>query len=122
MIKEINYKESDLREFRREKHFEESYVALDKRGEEIIDLRIYQTRAITSAAVWVRRGDLSGRGGAKASGYGYNRASQAAINALALAGVEFTADPGGSDLATITETVARFVAGDDFLCVVHAHG
>lgn len=113
---QINLKESDIRKNRRENHFTESFIALDKSGYAIVDLRIYRTNALTSVVVWITPENGYGVGSAR----NYSL-SATIIDAFENAGIVFDKDLGGCQAFAIVELVAKFFMGDKFLTVIHAH-
>ena len=85
---------ASLKNFRREKNFTNQYSLISFDGQEfseIVNLRIYQTQAKTTACIWLHAArDFHNLGGGTATGGGYHRSSKAVANALKSAGIELS--------------------------------
>lgn len=110
-IKDFNHT-GKIAQNRKEKHFCQQFTMIDTLFNEIAVLRIYNTQATTYACVWVNSSSarVHVAGGAKSSGYGYHRASDAAQNAFKDAGISFSDDISGRGDGAI-EWALRSVAG-----------
>jgi hypothetical protein len=88
---------------RRENHFSGEIAAIDRAtGAALVSLRIYRSpsNACNYACLWVYANPVYCAGSAKAGGYGYHRASQAAQEAISKAGFTLDQDiAGGGDRA-----------------------
>jgi hypothetical protein len=85
---------SKIRNNRKEKHFYKQYTTINKDLNAIIQLRLYATPAAHYCCVWVndRKHNVHISGGARTTGYGFHRASDAAEKALNVAGI-YTSEP-----------------------------
>lgn len=92
----------------------------------VVTLRIYATKSRHYACVWINgdREDHHRNGSARAGGYGYHRASQAAECALMNCGFRFSKPIGGTGEQSIREAVLACAAAIGFkkanLHVAHA--
>lgn len=83
---------------RREKHFSGEIAAIDRAtGRAVVSLRIYgsPSNACNYACIWVHADPVHASGSARAGGYGYHRASQAAQEAINKAGFTLDQDIAG---------------------------
>lgn len=73
----------------------------------LVTVRTYNTNATSYACVWVYGGSkgVYVRGGGKASGYGYHKASAALQRALDDAGVVLSEDIGGRGETSMTDAM-----------------
>lgn len=93
-----------IRQNRKENHFVHEYSAINTALEKIVSLRIYATNSTHYACIWVH-GDKYTSGGGKAGGYGYHRASQAAMIAIDNAGIQLSEQIGGRGESAIRDAV-----------------
>ena len=134
MIHKFTPAQSDtVGKYRKEDHFRKAHCVFaetSKGVKPVIELRTYNRKDSGTwyASVWVlnENGHTKAAGGGKASGYGYDKPSAAATEALANAGVEW--DPKDSPDARGMEIVmegmielARLV-GFEPVCTYVAHG
>ena len=116
---------------RKENNFREEYSAfyIDENGEmrTLVTLRIYSTESRAYACCWISCGytQVWTRGSGYAGGYGYHRASAAAEEALAKAGVvlsEHINGRGDSAILEAVKAVGECLVVDRFpVYVHHAH-
>jgi len=100
---------------RKEKYFSREFAALDRKtGDAIATLRIYNSpsNSCNYACVWIHVKQskrfpegLHASGSARASGYGYHRASQAAEDAITRAGFTLDQTIGGAGDGAIRDAV-----------------
>lgn len=96
---------------RREDHFYAQYSVLNpKTRKELATLRLYATQGLHSACFWLHAEPYA-NGSAKAGGYGYHRASQAASDAIEDAGIKLAyqhfGGMGDGAIETALEAVGR---------------
>lgn len=100
---------------RKEDHYQESLLGVvvdDGKLKVVVDLRIYGTKAMNYACVWIQdsKHDVHCNGSGSAGGYGYHRPSAAASEAFYNAGVELDtplAGRGDSIMEHAVEAVVR---------------
>lgn len=119
--------------YRKEEHFKEAHCvfAQTKKGVlPVIELRLYNRNGSDTwyASVWVlnENGYTQATGGGKASGYGYDKASAAATEALVNAGVEWEKgqdpDARGMEIVMVGMIeLARLISFEP-ICTFVAHG
>jgi hypothetical protein len=108
---------------RKEGRLERAYIAIDKAGRKICDIRIYRPGRQVSACIWYSYAGIYGNGSARTDGYGYDKESAAVAVAFIKAGIKMNRsfDGTGETFAAV-EALGRFLAKDDFLTVVEAYG
>lgn len=112
---------------RREKNYDGGYVAVAITSEgvrECVDLKLYTTASRAYCCVWFYGDGVSGNGSGRAGGYGYHRASAAALSAFRAAGVALDEDIAGRGDGAIrdaVEAIARALYPEAVVHVVHAH-
>jgi hypothetical protein len=92
---------------RKEKHFVRQYTVINRSFNELITMRFYSTPSVSYACVWIngRNPSVSLAGAGRANGYGYHRASAAAMAALQDAGIILSESIDGRGDSAIEEAL-----------------
>lgn len=108
---------------RREDHFRKEIAVLDAAtGRAIVTARVYATDRAAYACIWIRHGDRHGSGSARATGYGYHRASAALDGAIRAAGVTLSRPIDGvGDTAMVDacEAIGRAICNTTLTHIAH---
>jgi len=112
--------------------FSQSYIALviDDWGNtvhEVVNLRLYQTKTAAYCRLFVNSADhgITATGSGKAGGYGYNRQSAAASEAISNAGFMLSETIDGQGDKAVREAVKAIgerVAPTKRIHIINAHG
>lgn len=112
---------------RKESHYKGGYKIITFKNnefEEIVDLKIYSTKATTFACVWVRNEyNIKASGSGKSTGYAYHRESHAIELALNSAGLKFKESISGrgkSSIETFLNAIARYFNLENFT-IIESH-
>lgn len=119
--------------YRKEEHFKEAHCVFaqtDKGVLPVVELRLYNRQGSDTwyASVWVlnERGYTQAAGGGRVAGYGYNKQSAAATEALANAGVEWDPkdNPDARGMEIVMEGIVELarLIGFEPVCTYVAHG
>lgn len=92
--------------------------------ETLVDLRLYWTPSRVYARVWIRGGGHYHYGQGMAGGYGYDKESAAAGDAIGAAGVGLSEDIGGRGESAIEEALQAIAAalGYPDALLIKSHG
>ncbi len=107
---------------RKEHSLDRGFIAIDRQGKEICELRTYWPANDCYACLWIHYNDIHATGSGRAGGGGYDKRSAAAAEAFTAAGVEITRFGSTGRTREAVEALARKLAGRKFLTVVEAYG
>lgn len=106
---------------RKDKGFDKAYVAIDRNGASIVEVRTYWPANDVYACLWVHYDGIYASGSGRAGGYGYDKRSAAVDSAFRAAGIDCTHFHGTGMERLAVEALGRYLAQDDFLTVVECN-
>jgi len=106
---------------RKENGFDRAFIAIDKKGEVICELRTYWPANNCYACFWIHYAGIYANGSGSAGGYGYDKRSSAASAAVRSAGVQMSSFGASGRTREAVEAIGRKLAKRQFLTVIEVN-
>lgn len=108
---------------RKENRLDRAFVAIDKKGSTLAELRIYYPATVAYACLWVRGEGAWANGSGSAGGYGYDKTSAATAQAFSSAGIKVNRSFAGTgESLKAMEALGRYLGKRSFLTVIEVYG
>jgi len=117
--------ENKVSRHRKEKHgLHSAYLAINKKGSVIAELRTYWPDTVCYACIWIHGDKFYANGSDRAGGGGYCKESAACGGAISNAGIDLEHNIHGVGQNAVVdgmEAIGRHIAGKEFLTVIRTH-